>query len=565
MVQPKTLTRDALIGAALLAAAGCASAPTQKPVPYQVAARTDAPPALPLASVPLLAAAPGSSSSSSAPPMSPAQPSMVATPSTRLNVVANGEDLSAVISKMATQVGLTAVIDPAVRGPVTRTLQNVSLSEAMQSLVGNQFRYQVQNGTLMVTPVSLVQHTYTVDYLTMSRFTTGSTVVNRGTAGSTSSNSSIVVSPTGTGTGVANSTGGLTASGADVIQSSSSVDVWGELTQQLESILFAGSTDSTSGRPNVGTGAGSRPYTNCDRSGTCLRISPLTSLVDVTATPGKQEEVANYIGLFNAAITRQVNIKAQVVEVGLDRSHTFGVDWQAVLNTAKAQVGVTVNNNGSTFPTDLTSGIQNSGTAAFNLGIGDFSVRAVLSALETVGDVTVVATPRTNALNQQRASFNVTRQEQFFSVTRTPVFNSLGQPTGSTETPSIQTVTTGLVFDVLPQISDKNIVMMAIRPSVTSLVSHTVVAGSGGTIQADLPVTDHRETDTMARVRSGETIMIGGLIQKQTSTTRTGVPVLMSMPVIGRLFSKTTTTERNTELVIFLTPEIVSGQPPGGH
>jgi type II secretory pathway component GspD/PulD (secretin) len=59
--------------------------------------------------------------------------------------------------------------------------------------------------------------------------------------------------------------------------------------------------------------------------------------------------------------------------------------------------------------------------------------------------------------------------------------------------------------------------------------------------------------------------MIGGLIQKQTSTTRTGVPVLMSMPVIGRLFSKTTTTERNTELVIFLTPEIVSGQPPGGH
>jgi type II secretory pathway component GspD/PulD (secretin) len=67
----------------------------------------------------------------------------------------------------------------------------------------------------------------------------------------------------------------------------------------------------------------------------------------------------------------------------------------------------------------------------------------------------------------------------------------------------------------------------------------------------------------MARVRSGETIMIGGLIQKQTSTTRTGIPVLMSIPILGRAFSSTRIEERNSELVIFLTPEIVSGQPPG--
>jgi type II secretory pathway component GspD/PulD (secretin) len=213
----------------------------------------------------------------------------------------------------------------------------------------------------------------------------------------------------------------------------------------------------------------------------------------------------------------------------------------------------------------MTSSILSSGTAAFSLGVGDFSIRAVLTALQSIGDVSVVGTPRTNALNQQRASFSVTRQEQFFSTQNTPVFNNLGQITGYTQTPSIQTVTTGLVLDVLPQISDKNIVTMAIRPSVTSLVGHNVIPASGGGVQADLPVTDHRETDTMARARSGETIMIGGLIQKQTSTTRSGVPVLMSMPIIGRLFSKTVVSERNTELVIFLTPEIVSGQPPGGR
>jgi type II secretory pathway component GspD/PulD (secretin) len=67
----------------------------------------------------------------------------------------------------------------------------------------------------------------------------------------------------------------------------------------------------------------------------------------------------------------------------------------------------------------------------------------------------------------------------------------------------------------------------------------------------------------MARVRSGETIMIGGLIQKQSTTTRSGIPGLMSLPILGRIFSSTRIEEHSSELVIFLTPEIIAGQPPG--
>ena len=107
--------------------------------------------------------------------------------------------------------------------------------------------------------------------------------------------------------------------------------------------------------------------------------------------------------------------------------------------------------------------------------------------------------------------------------------------------------------------------MMAIRPSVTSLVSSTQILGTNGSIQATLPVIEIRETDTMASVRSGETIMIGGLIQRQMSTSRSGIPILMNIPGFGRIFSKTSVTERTSELVIFLTPEIVSGQPPRGR
>ena len=529
--------------ATILVVTACASATATQSAPYQVATSKASPPTLP----PAASAPVAQQSGSNAPPsMGPAQPSIVGMPSTRVTISATNEDVASVVARMARQVGLTAIIDPAVHGPVNRSLQNVSLNDAMASIVGDRYQYQVRNGALIVTPVQLVQHTYTVDYLAMSRVSTGATLVSRGVQGAaaaTSVGGAAAVSP-------------LVTSGTDVIESSSQTDVWGELAQQLESIVFGNASDSAR---TFSLGRGSRSYSRCEGQ-SCLRISPLTSLVDVTATPEKQEQVGRYIGLFSAAIGRQVMIKAQVVEVTLDRQHNFGIDWQAVLSAAR---GVVTVNNKSGFNTDPASTVSG-GTASFNLGLGDFTLKAVMTALESVGDVQVVAKPMTNALNQQRASFNVTRQEQFYTTTRTPILTNTGTPTGQySESQSIQVATVGLVFDVLPQISDKNVVMMAIRPSVTSLASRTQVVAADGTIQATLPVTEHRESDTMARVRSGETIVIGGLIQKQTSTRRTGFPILMNLPLLGRVFSSTKIDERNSELVIFLTPEIISGQPPG--
>jgi MSHA biogenesis protein MshL len=522
----------------LIAGVGCASVPSVKPSPYQVGVERAAPPSLSTASSqPSLV-----TGNDNAPPsMAPPQPAIVGMPSTRVNVSATNEPLGDVVARTARQAGLTAIIDPGVRGTVTRHLQSVSLPDAMTSLLGNQFQYQVRDGALVVTPIRLVQRTYTVDYLTMSRISSSSTLVYRGTNGGT---------------------GGAPTSGADAIQSNSQVDVWGELTQQLESIVFGNADTNPQNRASSNPGA--RPYQRCDQaSGVCLRISPLASLVDVTASAEKQDEVARYVGLFSSAVNRQVLIRAQVVEVGLDRNQNYGVDWQAVLNSAKLALSATAKTSAA-FATDPASTVTGN-SASFNLGIGDVTLTAVLNALEKVGNVEVVAKPWTNALNQQKASFAVTRQEQFYTIARTPIVSpATGAITGYSEVPVLQTATVGLVFDVLPQISDKNVVMMAIRPSVTSISGRTDILNNDGKVQGTLPVTEHRESDTMARVRSGETIMIGGLIQKQTSTVRAGIPVLMNIPIIGRAFSSTRIVEKSSELVIFLTPEIISGQPPGG-
>jgi len=549
---PSPLLR-AFAAGAMMALTGCASSATPPPV-YQASTRTDAPP--PLAPPPVTTSLNATRSSVTGPPsLGPAQSVIVGMPSTRVSVNANGSDLADVIASVARQAGLNPIIDPAIRGPISTNMQNVSVGDAMLRLVGSQYQYRVQNGALVVGPIQLVQQTYEVSYLQMTRSTTASTVVSRNLTGSTSGGT--VTNPGSTGTGASNSSAGQVASGTDVIQSSSNSDVWGELKVGLRTILFSPRADGERNAVTGGTVAlgGAGASGDCV-DGTCLNISPFASMVTVTATPEKQQQVADWLNLFKASITRQVYITAKVVEVSLDHSKSFGIDWSAVLTTAKGKIS---------FSTDPSSTVASNGNSSFNLGVGDLALTAVLNALQGMGDVNVLASPSTAAMNQQKASFNVTRDVPFFTIIRTPIVSpTTGTITGYNETPSIQTAQVGIILDVLPQISSDNVVTMSIRPSVTSLVSTQTINSSSGA-QAILPTTDRRETDTMARVRSGETVMIGGLIQTQITSERHGVPILMKLPALGRLFSHMTQIERHSEMVIFITPQIVSGQPPSGH
>jgi len=156
--------------------------------------------------------------------------------------------------------------------------------------------------------------------------------------------------------------------------------------------------------------------------------------------------------------------------------------------------------------------------------------------------------------------FNVTTAEIFFTVQQTAV--GVG-PTDGVITQSQVTptpVNVGIVLDVLPQIGADNSVTMNIRPVVTSVARTAQFIQDGNTFTA--PVIDTRESDTMARLRAGETIIIGGLMQTRSERVKTGVPGLMSVPLLGRLFTRYSNIERKAELVIFLTPTIIAGQPP---
>jgi MSHA biogenesis protein MshL len=477
------------------------------------------------------------------------------------SLTANGEDISVVVRELAQQFGLQYHIDPAVRGRVNTTLRNRTLTEALDAIVPQGVTYQIENGVLRVGPARIATRIFSMDYVALSRVGTASTIIQRrlGT-GSTGG-----IGGGGGGLGGASSGGlgggmGNVAGGADVISAISVADAWEEIRVTMEALIFDALPNSgqnpnsqTAGAAPMGLGSVGRPYSRVSPDGRRLIINPMAGTITVSAFPAQLEQVEISIRTFEASIQRQVLIEAKIVEVNLDRSFEFGIDWNVLASAGTA--GISVRSS--------TTGQRAANNVEFTLSGAPGSITAVLNALSSQGDVRVLSSPRVSALNNQRAVFDVTTGEIVFNVTQTPIANPGGQVTFISQvTP--QQVNVGIVLDVLAQIGADNSVTMNIRPVVTSVRNTATFTGPDGT-QFQAPVIDTRESDTMARLRAGETIIIGGLMQTRREKVESGVPGLRSIPLLGRLFTSYKDVERKAELVIFLTPTIISGQPAAGR
>ena len=156
----------------------------------------------------------------------------------------------------------------------------------------------------------------------------------------------------------------------------------------------------------------------------------------------------------------------KALQVNLDRSFEFGIDWNALANAGTATISV----RSTTTP-------RSTGNVEFTLSGGPGQITAVLNALETQGDVRVLSSPRVSALNNQRAVFDVTTGEIVFQSRTTLIPNPGGGTTPISEiTP--QQVNVGIVLDVLPQIGADNTVTMNIRPVVTSVARTASFTGT---------------------------------------------------------------------------------------
>ncbi len=466
------------------------------------------------------------------------------------------QDLRTVLRGVAQQYGLEFRIDPNVEGRVTTTHRNATLREALDAIVLPQgYTYELDGRTLRVEPARMVSRMFDLDFISVSRVGVGTTVIQRRLA----SNTGATGGATGAGgTAGTSGAGGVAGAGADIITSVEVTDLWEDIRVALEGLVFAevrspeeAGLEQQSGTGLTGGLGGRAPQTTSRvaEDGRRLIVNPAAGTILVTAAPRVLDEVKLFLDSFESAIQRQVRIEAKFVEVVLNREHSFGINWQAVQNLGD-------------FGINLRSSSTGTGGLEFSLSHGGESITAVLDALESQGTVRVLSSPGVTALNNQRAVFNVTTDEVFFAVTREPIRDGNGNVIQFQTNVETQPQAVGIVMDVLPQISADNVITMNVRPMVTSL--QRVEEFQQDDNYARAPVVDRRELDTMVRVRSGDTHVIGGLIQTREEETRAGVPILKDLPILGWLFGRNVTKERRSELVIFITPTIIAGTSAAG-
>ncbi|MGH8021326.1 MAG: type II secretion system protein GspD, partial [Opitutaceae bacterium] len=274
-----------------------------------------------------------------------------------------------------------------------------------------------------------------------------------------------------------------------------------------------------------------------------VTINSLSGTVLVSDIHRNIETIAQFLGAVSESVVRQIDLEVEIYEVAFSDAFQLGIDWFRVIGNTQFATGLRITN-----PAFGPAVLSPSLTAEH--GFGE-NIDAVLEALSQQGTLKVVSKPRLRTLNNQPA---VVRVGQDLPVFIRQVTTSTGDQPIVQATETIQTITVGTILSITPQVSPDGIITLDITPAVSRLV-RIEVSASGDT---EAPVIDIRQASSIVRLRDGETIVMGGLVQDSEATTTRKVPILGDIPLLGRAFTGEADSTERTELVFFLTPRIVS-------
>lgn len=234
-------------------------------------------------------------------------------------------------------------------------------------------------------------------------------------------------------------------------------------------------------------------------------------------------------------------------------------------NTATSAAGTTSSsNNAASGSTNLSNsvssaasnavsnllGLTNTGTttrlASAVFSASDFNI--IVSALKQQNNTKVVSNPTIVTLNNTDAFINIGQEYPIPSYT----YNS---ERGTFEVSGFQYKPIGVIMKVTPQVNAQGVIRMTIEPEISSTEKETTFGGAGG---ASIPIISTRKVKTQVSLKDGYTAGIGGLMSSSKAHGGTKVPVLGSIPVLGRLFSSKSVNDVTTNLLIFITAKTVS-------
>ena len=234
----------------------------------------------------------------------------------------------------------------------------------------------------------------------------------------------------------------------------------------------------------------------------------------------------------------QVLIEATLIEVTLKDELAYGLQW--AFNDSRRNTGYT----GTGVLSTLGGGVLGPALKGFSYTLSNAAgdVRAVLNALADKSLVKMLSSPTLMVLDNQTASIVVGNQQPIRS-------GETVSTTGAAISTSIQYKDTGVSLAFTPSVNAGNFVTMMIKQSVTDVGEKDDATGQRAFLQ--------RQLESKVAIRSGETLVLGGLIRDNTTTTKSGIPLLQDIPVLGAAFRNSGSLTNRTELLVILTPRVV--------
>ena len=226
----------------------------------------------------------------------------------------------------------------------------------------------------------------------------------------------------------------------------------------------------------------------------------------------------------------QVLMEMTIMDVQLTGDLSYGVQWFLENGGSNSSDSVTIGDAVNFPSTFLYSAVRSSG-----------DVRATLNLLAADGKVNVLSSPSVLVRNNRRASIRVGNQQ--------PVSTASINPDGDIIATSVNFRDTGILLEIEPSITSSGTVNVELTQDVIDVGDIDDATGQRTFLSRNL--------NTTVSVNNGETIILGGLIRTNSALTKSGVPGLRDIPVLGFLFGKTLTSEVRTELLIMLSPRII--------
>ncbi len=518
----------------------------------------------------------------------PALPKPKAAPRTdTYSVVVSKLPVSDLLFALGRDAKINIDIHPGIEGVVTLNALNQTLQQILDR-IGKQvdIRWKLDGGILTVEPDTPYLKTYHIDYFNIARSmksnvsiansiaTTGSSATGSEKSNNSSTNINSEVQhhfwkqlesnlkemlgvPPGlpsapqTGAGqIAQHAGRVAAPAMSLGDTAAALAIADRLTKiektAAQAEKAAAETAALQSNSSAGPGRGEVKPAMTNQ----VIINPETGTLGVRAKNRDQIKVAEFLAAVQSSAQRQVLIEATVVEVTLSDRHQAGVDWSGMANNGRWSASQALSSTG--FP---------SGSLLGMIGYNSSNFDITLKFLEQFGRTRVLSSPKVMALNNQTAVMKVVDEQVYFSLEIEEDKNTDGVVTSRTYTSEIHSVPVGLVMQVTPQIAASGAVTLNVRPTITNISGYVedpaislISAGSKLGIKSLVPNLQVREFDSTLKIPSGQTAILGGLIQDSQNNSRQGVPGFSRLPLIGDAFSYRDDTVKKIELVVFLKP-----------